>query len=211
MKRIFLIILFTAFTLQYGYSNDSAKTSNLNGFPEKIEIHTVNEQKSKDWNKIVIDWIITITAVISAASLTIGIWKSLKEYRLKIEAEKRVAESQKVETDIKLIAHFAQLMETAHGISGNTVSDKVIEMMFEKDLLKDDYNNLPEMKSKMNELSVFRLPVGIAAQDSAIAALAVLAKRHPILLLPTIQAFESMLSFKKDVVEKYLPELKRQI
>jgi hypothetical protein len=56
--------------------------------------------------------------------------------------------------------------------------------------------------------AVVSIPVGVASQDAAIAAIATLGKRHEVLLQASIQGLESLSQFKKEVTDKHIGELK---
>lgn len=45
-------------------------------------------------------------------SVAISSWLALKEYRLKLQAEARAANSEKAETDVRLLKMFTELMES---------------------------------------------------------------------------------------------------
>ncbi|WP_143080062.1 hypothetical protein [Hymenobacter arizonensis] len=56
--------------------------------------------------------------------------------------------------------------------------------------------------------AVISIPVGVASQDAAIAAIATLGKRHDVLLQASIQGLESLSKFKKEVTDNYLEDLR---
>jgi hypothetical protein len=64
-----------------------------------------------------------------------------------------------------------------------------------KDILKD---------------TVITLPVGMAAQDAAIAAIWVLGQRHETLMAVAIQALEFLSVFKQKVAQGYLDDLRKK-
>ncbi len=149
-----------------------------------------------------------LSGIVALLSTTVGIWLALAEYRLKLRAESRIADSAKIEADINLIKHFTELMNVAHARSGYSVSETVIEKMFENGFFTDDdKNNLEILNQKLEDAAILTLPVGLAAQDAAMAAISVLAKKHDILKKPALQALESMKFFKKELSEKYITEI----
>lgn len=159
-------------------------------------------------NDIIREWILTISRAIGILTTTIAVWKSLAEYRLKLKAENRVAESERIEADIKLIMHFTEIMDIANARSGYQVSETIIEKLFEQDIItREDSQDLKKLNEKIANAAILTLPVGSAAQDAAIASIAQLAIRHNILKEPAIQALESIEEFKSDIAKKYLDKI----
>jgi hypothetical protein len=151
------------------------------------------------------------TGIVSLVIITIGIWKSLMEYRLKLKAEARIAESTQIEADIKLIKHFTELMNIAHARGGYKISEKVIEEIFKNGVIdENDFQDLHKLNQKLEDAAILTLPVGVAAQDAAIASISVLAQKHEILKRPALQALETMKSFKGEIVQKYIEEINKK-
>jgi len=75
------------------------------------------------------EWILTISASVSMLSVAFGIWLSLRDLRLKLQAETRQQHSADVEADIRLQTLFAELMKIANGRSGYEVSEKAVEFL----------------------------------------------------------------------------------
>ncbi|MGQ0762687.1 MAG: hypothetical protein ACT4OT_11845 [Acidobacteriota bacterium] len=153
------------------------------------------------------EWILVVSGSFALVSVAVSSWLALKEYRLKLQAEARAANSEKAETDVRLVKAFTELMDIANGRGGYVVSEKVIEELFKRKFVDADFNDLESMKQKIGEFPVIYLPVGNASQDSAIAAIATLANRHEVLREPAKQALETAKSFKKDLAEKYLQKI----
>jgi hypothetical protein len=153
------------------------------------------------------EWILVASGSFALVSVAISSWLALKEYRLKLQAEARTANSEKAETDVRLIKAFTELMDIANGRGGYVVSEKVIEELFKRKFVDADFNDLASMKAQIAEFPVIYLPVGNASQDSAIAAIATLANRHDVLSEPAIQALETAKSFRKELAEKYLQRI----
>ena len=152
------------------------------------------------------DWLVPISTFITLITASIGGWLSLREFRLKVRAETRLAQSSELESDIKLITLFIEIMDIAHGRGGNQVSEKAIEAILSPEVIKGlglSRENIREIL----ENSVIRLPVGFAAQDAAICAIWALGHKHAILKPIAIQALYSLNTFKGEVAEKYLQEL----
>ena len=151
------------------------------------------------------EWILVASASFTLISIAISSFLALKEYRLKLKAEARAANSEKAETDVRLLKTFTELMDIANGRGGHVVSEKAIEELFKLKVFTDaGFQNLESVKKQIGDFPVFVLPVGSAAQDAAIAAIATLAERHEVLKEPAIQALESTKHFKPDMAEKHL-------
>lgn len=156
------------------------------------------------------EWILVGTSVLTLGSIAIGSWKALKEYGLKLQAEARAANSEKAEADVRLLKAFTELMDLANGRGGYVVSEKAIEELFKHEIFtKADFGDLESVKKKIGEFPVIYLPVGSAAQDAAIAAIATLGDRHEVLKEAAIQALESTTAFRKEMAEKHLKRISR--
>jgi hypothetical protein len=159
------------------------------------------------------DWLIPVSTFITLVSISVGVWLSLKEYRLKLQTEARLSHSTQAETDIRLLTLFTQIMNIAHARSGTIASEKAIEKMFDKGILtQDDFKDMNALHKKIQTVSVFSLTVGLAAQVAAIAAIATLAKRHDVLREPAIAGLQSLSDqFNPSplgvITQKYLDEL----
>ena len=155
------------------------------------------------------DICIPLAAVIGIISTSVGVWLSLKEYRIKASSETRLNKAAGVEADINLLKLFSELMGIAHARGTYQVSEKAIEMLMQPDTMR----SLIMSGNNMNFIdllsqAVISIPVGVASQDAAIAAIATLGKRHEVLLQASIQGLESLSQFKKNVTDNYLEELK---
>jgi hypothetical protein len=152
------------------------------------------------------EWIITLS---TSAALVAAIYAgsaSLKEYRLKARAEKRLAQSSEIESDIRLIKLFIEIMDLAHARRESQISEKAIEALLSPELAKQiglSVTNIQEILGK----TVITLPVGSAAQDAAISAIWALGNKHEILKPIAIQALTSLNTFRKEVADNYLQDL----
>lgn len=100
-------------------------------------------------------------------------------------------------------------MNVAHARGGNVLSEKTVELLFSSNILsKKDFRNPTELGNKISNCAIFTLPVGAAAQDAAIAAIATLATRHEVLRDAAIQGLESIRTFKPEMVEQHLARLR---
>jgi hypothetical protein len=152
--------------------------------------------------------IVQLSTPLSIVTVAIGAWLSLREYRLKVQAETRIAESEQIESDIKLLKLFTEIMDIAHGRGGYQISEKLIEKFVTPEVIQ----RLPgenQLKALV-DLMIIHLPVGKAAQDAAIAAIGVLGGRHAVLRPIAVQALRSLTSFKAEVAQGYLDILVAQ-
>lgn len=152
------------------------------------------------------DWLVPVSTAGSLIAVAVGAFLSLREYKLKLRADTRLAYSAQVEADIKLLTLFTTIMNIAHARGESVVSDKLLELMTNPEIL----SKLPPGASlDLKDAGVITLPVGVAAQDAAIAAVCELGKKHALLRPVAIQALESLASFKGPVVGAYLEQLRK--
>jgi hypothetical protein len=142
--------------------------------------------------------------------LTIA-YQSLKEYRLKLQAETRLSHTAEVDMDIKLMQGFTELLALAHARKGNYLSEKTIEKMFDKELFTDEELNNPEMLNrKINQVAILNVFSGVAEQDAFVAAITNFGIKHEILNVPVKQALETMMTFIPNTAGKYLEKIKNK-
>jgi uncharacterized membrane protein (DUF4010 family) len=145
--------------------------------------------------------LVPFASAFALVSVAVGVWLSLQQYSLKLKSEK-------VEADIKLMTLFTKIMSIAHARGGYTVSEKIIEKIFDNEVLtEDELKDSRLLNEKLTNAAILTTPVGVAEQDAAIAAIAQLAKRHEVLKEVAIEGLISIKSFKKDLAEKYIKEL----
>jgi len=149
----------------------------------------------------ILDGFKVIAAIIAILSSTAWFW----ELRLKKKAERRLLESTEVESQVKLLKLFTEIMNIAHARGGYEVSDTVIEKVLTPKVLKDNKNLKTVIQS-----AIISIPVGEASQDAAIAAIWQLGKTHSILNKASIQALKSLIKFKRDIVQPYLDDLEKE-
>ncbi len=146
------------------------------------------------------EFLMPLSIAFFLTSTAIGIWLSLEQYRLKIKSEK-------AEVDVKLMTLFTKIMSIAHARGGYQVSDSVIEKLFEYGALnKDSIKDIENLKEVFKS-AILTLPVGVAEQDAAIAAIAKLADRHEQLREVAIEGLNSIKSFKPEIATKYIDKL----
>ena len=83
------------------------------------------------------EWLLVMSGSAALVSLAISTWLALREYRLKLQAEARAANSAKAETDVRLLKAFTELMDLANGRSGYVVSEKIIEELFRRNVFTE--------------------------------------------------------------------------
>ena len=98
-------------------------------------------------------------------------------------------------------------MNLANARGSTQVSEKAIELLLKPEIVKELAQHGKPLKDLLDN-AVFVLPIGMAQQDAAIAAIWVLGQRHELLRPVAIQALESLMSFKAEVAKKYLDSLK---
>lgn len=174
------------------------------------------------------DWLIPISWYVTLITVATGSWVAVNDYRLKIETEKRLSDDSLVESDVKLLKLFSEIMEIAHSRHVPIVSEKVIEGLFEKNIITaSDYDIkfLPSgyiLATEKLKTAAICPAYGTASQDAAIAAVYMLGKKHPALLDSAIEGLTGIHDFlndtvyakKKKMIKKFLDELnecKKQI
>ena len=83
------------------------------------------------------DWLVPVSTFITLLTASIGGWLSLREYRLKVRAETRIAQSSELESDIKLITLFIEIMDIAHSRRGTQVSEKAVEAILSPEFINE--------------------------------------------------------------------------
>ena len=139
-----------------------------------------------------LEWVVQLATAISLlAAAAAAVW-TLREYRLKVSAERR-------ETDIRIMQLFTETVRIAQSRGGSHISEKCIEQLFEKGIVtKEDFEDLDDeekYKRLFNKLRtcVIAVPTSEASQNAAIIAIAVLAKRYKeVLDLPARAGLETM-------------------
>jgi hypothetical protein len=154
------------------------------------------------------EWILVISGSVTLLSVAVSSWLALRQYRLKLKEEERLSLSARTETDIRLVKAFSEIMDIANGRSGHVLSEKAVESLFGKNAIGEkELADPAAVRQRLETAAILTLPVGQAAQDAAIAAIATLGARHEVLRSPAIQALESIRSFKPQIAGKYLREL----
>lgn len=155
-----------------------------------------------------IDSILDILKVVAALVAIIGSTAWIWEYRLKVRAERRLAESAEIESQVKLLSLFTEIMNIAHARGGYEVSEMALEKVLTPETLKT-YQPGTAMLGNLLSDTLIHIPVGMAAQDAAIAAIWKLGKEHEILKEASIQALKSLCTFKADVAGPYLEDIQK--
>jgi len=152
------------------------------------------------------DWLIPISSFIAIISTSIGIWLSLKEYRLKLQAERRLTESTRAETDIRLLELFTNILYIATGRRGEPIYiEGITDLLLKNNAFSaDELADPSKLKAKIQYISFVSPMPGLESVIAAIASIATLAKRHPVLLDPALEALTRLLDYQPEVTEKYL-------
>jgi len=148
------------------------------------------------------DWLIPVSSFELLITAAIGSWVTVNNYTLKIEKERRLSDSSTVESNVRLLKLFSEMMQIANSRYDPILSEKVIEGLFNKGLITaKDYENEENLKlaSKKMQTAIITPSYGLAAQESAIAAIYSLGRDHPILLDAAIDGLSALkLSFIGD-------------
>jgi len=158
------------------------------------------------------EWILTLSASISMISVAVGVWLSLREYRLKLQSERRQQRSAEIEAEIRLQTLFSELMKVANGRSGYQVSEKAVEFLLQNLKTDEDDTNIATLNRAIENLAILTLPVGSASQDAAVASIASLTVRYRELEEPGLRALESLCSpVTSKHAEHYLEEVRETL
>lgn len=158
------------------------------------------------------EWIVAISASVSMLSVAIGIWQTLADYQLKLIAEERLAFSSKAETDIRLINAFNEVIVYASGDRKRQISEKTIELLFQKGFItKSDLDDPKKLNGKLETAASFGTPINLSAAIASTVAMAELAIRYPILRESAMLTMNRNIikSNSPEAVEKYLETLRK--
>ena len=139
------------------------------------------------------NWVV----VVSIVSIAISAWVAVRQYMLKVKSETS-------EIDTRMSKLFSELMWLAHARAGSQVSEKCVELLFEKGVItEEDFGDLGKLNTKLQACAII-LPVGEASQDAAIVSIAVLGRRYEILREPARAGLNCLKSFKREQADKAL-------
>ena len=88
--------------------------------------------------EVLSDLLVPITTIITLLSVSIGIWISLRQYRLKVKEEIRISKTAQSENDIKLLSLFSETIDIANGRKAHIISETVLEKLFEKGIISKE-------------------------------------------------------------------------
>tara|TARA_B110001450_G_C17602382_1_gene473550 strand:+ start:66 stop:533 length:468 start_codon:yes stop_codon:yes gene_type:complete len=148
----------------------------------------------------VIETVKYIGVIIPIFIAVIGMWKTLAVVRVKIEAETRLSETAKVESQVKLLEIFTQIMDKAHARGPSYLSESIAKHLVDSGAKVEDYDN-----------AVLSSSIGSAAQDAAITAIASLAAEHSFLREPALQGLKSLADIlpKKDLIKQNINRIQK--
>jgi hypothetical protein len=162
------------------------------------------------------DWLIPISAFEFLITTAIGSWVVVNNYALKIETEKRLSDSSSVESNVRLLKLFSEIMQIADCRYDPILSEKVIEELFNKGIITaNDYSseNIKSITQKLDS-AIITPAYGLAAQEAAIASIYTLGWNNVILLNAAIDGLAAVKprfgidSSQFKTIEKYLNDLK---
>jgi len=138
------------------------------------------------------------TIVIAVATL-LGMWLSVNDHRVKLQAETRLTDSTKAETDIRLLQHFTEILYIASGRKGDGIfSKEIFDELIKRKILTDEvFKDADKLNETISRAAIIAQIPGDASADAAFASIVVLAKRHCVLYEPAIAALESFRGWEK--------------
>ena len=154
-----------------------------------------------------LEYIVQIATAISLlATAAAAVW-SLGTYAQKQQSER-------AEIDVRLMQLFDEWMRIAQSRGQSHFSETWVEQLFEKKIItKKDFqgieNGISDRLFNTLRAGSILIPTSKANQDAAIAAIAVLAKRHPVLRRPARAGLEAIMENQgqKQQAEKALEHL----
>lgn len=150
------------------------------------------------------EWLISGSAAAAIMSTSFAVFRFLADYSVKVRAEARLAKSAEIENEVKLLKLFTEIMDIAHARGRAELSEKAVEL-----LLREKERAGEREIGRILENAVVVMPVGLAAQDAAIAAIAVLGTKYEILRPSAVQALQSLSTFKPNA-QVYLSQIKNK-
>jgi hypothetical protein len=165
------------------------------------------------------EWIVPISSSYSIIAIAVGSLIAVLEYRVKVDAEKRLADATTIESDVRLLKTFSEMVQLANSRNTPIVSEKAIDAMFQKGMITNEDlatngSNVSVANMKMMN-AVLIPPYGAATQEGAIASLYTLGMDHKTLRDPAIRALVSLklikgLEHMKEEIESYLSHLNKK-
>jgi len=137
------------------------------------------------------EWLLSGSAVAAILSTSFAVFRFLADYRVKVRAEGRLVKSAEIENEVKLLKLFTEIMDIAHARGRAELSEKAVELLLSEKARAGEH----EIGRVLNN-AVVVMPVGLAAQDAAIAAIAVLGTKSEILRPSAVQAVQALSTFK---------------
>ena len=99
------------------------------------------------------DWLVPIFGYISLITFSIGSWVAVNNYRLKIETEKRLSNNSLIESEVRLLTLFSEMMQVAHARYNPIESEKGVEGLFERGIINtDDYKDMTSLNFAKTKL-----------------------------------------------------------
>jgi hypothetical protein len=159
------------------------------------------------------NWLIPISGFVTLVTVAISSLIAVNNYRLNVEAEKRLNESAIVESNIKLLELFSKMMQIANNRQTPIVSEKVIEGLFSSKIItEDDYKDSDSTKARQKlDTAIITPYYGKATQVAIMGSIYTLGKKHPILKNAAIQGLSELQGFYPDIatqLKNYIEELK---
>lgn len=186
------VIIFTLSLSSRVYCQDTVKDSIVT---KKTSVQ--EEKKLNQQGKVLNDLLVPISTIITLLSVSIGIFISVRQYKLKVKEEIRLSRTAQSENDIKLLTLFSETIDIANGRKGHVISENVLDKLFTNGIITiSDFNNLDNLNNVNAKLetAVRVVPVGAASQKSAIAAIGVLGKKYEVLREPATKGLNSLIA-----------------
>jgi hypothetical protein len=130
---------------------------------------------------------ITLAGAATLVTTAVSIAVAAYQYRLKAQAEHRLADSALAENEVKLSTLFADLLRTANGYGEFVVSEAAITGLFEHGQITPDIlSRTGTLRNIVRDECVFWPTQPWASQVSALASIVELGSRHDFLQRPAV-------------------------
>jgi len=164
-------------------------------------------------------WLIPISGCVTLITISIGSWLAVNNYKLNVQAEKRLDDSSKIESEIKLLTQFSKMIEIANSRNKPVLSEKVIEGLFQNRFVTEndlkDETSIRQLSQKL-QIAILVPSYGLATQKASIGMVYKLGKEHSVLHDAAIEGLiEIKDTFKKaeldyEFITKFIDDLKKQ-
>jgi hypothetical protein len=152
---------------------------------------------------------IPVTALLGIITTSFTLIITLLQFKLKSKVQTEMIKNKNIESQIKMIKLFSELMNIAHARGDTEISEKLVEHIVSKYGNIIDENERIKFKKIIGDTVYLTKPIGLAAQDAAIAAIYSLGIRYDFLYDSALQGLKTLNIFKENVTKEYIEKMER--